>query len=341
MLLAIIEASPPLPGQTADTGASATKKHGKKTTSNKSEGVPIPTPSHSPSVTGATGQNASQNQAETDEGHAVTITKFPSVSVERDWIDGTMLVLNIGLLVAGFFGVRAALRTLNQVKRQADLMQDQLNDARESGKTASSLAQGTLAAMEAQALALRGQIDVMKQQADDTKLASMETLGAIKRQGDLMDRQLQAMQSQFFQWIEMYNWESGVPLLEPDKFGVRVGLLNSTNYPLTIKTGSIKLIVAGADDFERSFEDTFLPPNVPATVEIRFPISQSDRDKFTDAYFILAVKAVFQYFGPLGDSVARHQTIWGSLFCKKGKQPEFKMTTHETSDRNPEDKNPN
>jgi hypothetical protein len=342
MLMALAQTAPPLPRQVSDGSASA-PQHNPKNHSGFNQPGAISPPSFAQGVqvTGPSAQgHASKNEGE-NAYQSITVAKFPTVSVDRDWIDGMMVGLNIGLLIIGYFGVRAAVRTLRAVEKQAHLMQEQLLDSRESGKASNVLAHGGLAAMEAQALALGRQIDVAEQNARDAKQGNADTLAVIKRQGDLMDGQLRAMQAQFFQWIEMLSWESGVPLLEPDKFGVKVSLLNSTNYPLTVKRGSIKLMVAETDGFERSFEDTFLPPNIPATVEIKFPISQSDLVKFTDGYFIIPTRATFQYVGPLGDILMRRQTMWGVLFCKKGKGTEFKVTTHETSDQDPGGQNQN
>jgi hypothetical protein len=35
----------------------------------------------------------------------VAVSKFPSVSTDRDWVDYGLLVFNFGLVLIGFFGV--------------------------------------------------------------------------------------------------------------------------------------------------------------------------------------------------------------------------------------------
>lgn len=124
VLVSVSQTSPPLPRQAPNASTSTTKKHNKKTTGGKGEGFAIPPALVSgPSVTGAPSQNGPQNQADINEGHSVAVTKLPSVSVDRDWIDRTTLALGIGLLLVGGFGVWAALRTLNAIRRQIDLQE--------------------------------------------------------------------------------------------------------------------------------------------------------------------------------------------------------------------------
>ncbi|MGA2561833.1 MAG: hypothetical protein ABSF17_19350, partial [Terracidiphilus sp.] len=53
----------------------------------------------------------------------VAVSKLPSVSVERDGFDRAMIGFNIALILVGAFGVCAALRTLGQIQRQANLQE--------------------------------------------------------------------------------------------------------------------------------------------------------------------------------------------------------------------------
>src|SRR5579883_747097 len=124
-----MQAPPPLPGQTPEGGTTTAQQSSQKTSA--SENLRTEIPAHvvpGPTIAGTTGQNAAQSQTNGNQDHLVTVAKFPSVSVERDRIDTAMLLLNIGLFAVGSFGVWAALRTLNQVKRQADLMERQIDD---------------------------------------------------------------------------------------------------------------------------------------------------------------------------------------------------------------------
>jgi hypothetical protein len=60
-----------------------------------------------------------------DKQDSVAVSELPSVSVDRDWIDYSLLACNVSLAVIGFFGVRAAIRTLRAIKEQAREMKEQ------------------------------------------------------------------------------------------------------------------------------------------------------------------------------------------------------------------------
>jgi hypothetical protein len=57
--------------------------------------------------------------------HAVSVTALPSVSVARDWLDRTALLISAVLMFVGIIGVFAALKTLRAIKKQADEMVEQ------------------------------------------------------------------------------------------------------------------------------------------------------------------------------------------------------------------------
>jgi hypothetical protein len=52
--------------------------------------------------------------------------------VTKDWMDKANWFFAAALVMIGGLGVYAAVRTLNQIKRQADLMQQQTTEARET-----------------------------------------------------------------------------------------------------------------------------------------------------------------------------------------------------------------
>jgi hypothetical protein len=125
VVLAICQAAAPLPGQTGqtpDVGARSRDEAAKKTAAKKRDSPPTVT-LDGPSVASAPAQNGAQQQATANEAHPISVAKFPSVSVNRDWIDCILVILNIGLLVVGISGVRAAISTLNKISRQVDLQE--------------------------------------------------------------------------------------------------------------------------------------------------------------------------------------------------------------------------
>src|SRR6185503_1462338 len=80
-------------------------------------------------------------------------------------------------------------------------------------------------------------------------IAAVETLHKIGSQTELMERQTKVMEGQialaeapFRQWLELRDWDAGLRLPafgEGRKFGVRVNLVNTTSYPITLDEGEI------------------------------------------------------------------------------------------------------
>ena len=120
VLLSIMQAAPPIPRQTPNngnaTGQSITKNAQQdKTPSLQSAPVPkIAAP--------APDQNAGQSKQPDNAAQTVRVTKFPSVSVSRDWIDCLTVFFTGILVIVGIVGVRAALRTLGAIEKQTAAM---------------------------------------------------------------------------------------------------------------------------------------------------------------------------------------------------------------------------
>jgi len=126
------QTTPPVPRQAADTNASPSRKVEKKAPAGQQPAAAIPSVVPSPSVPGGSRQNTANQNKGDDNQKTVTISQFPSVSVERDWVDYALVVFNFGLVLIGFFGVRAAICTLGTIEKQAGLMETQIQDARKS-----------------------------------------------------------------------------------------------------------------------------------------------------------------------------------------------------------------
>jgi hypothetical protein len=117
----------------------------------------------------------------------VAVSKFPSVSTDRDWVDYGLLVFNFGLVLIGFFGVRAAVRTLRAIQKQAALTETQIQDARTSSENSAKDVQASIAeavrsarAMEAVAESMASNVKsvqqsiaISRQIADTQKLATI------------------------------------------------------------------------------------------------------------------------------------------------------------------------
>jgi hypothetical protein len=107
-------------------------------------------------------------------------------------------------------------------------------------------------------------------------LTAQETLDAIKRQADSMERQIALQETLNKQWLELRQWRregEGSREETPPKFSVAAEIINPTNMPLTI--GAINVGV-------RSTKETFGGGNELApgqSIKIAYPIIvESDSD---------------------------------------------------------------
>jgi hypothetical protein len=116
VLLALMQASPPVPRQTpnADAGkGQAVQGHSDADKKTAEQGTPAV-----PAVSAPPNENANHGKSSEDAEKAVTIRELPPVSVTRDWMDVLALAFSGILLIVGIFGVRAAYRTLRAVEGQ-------------------------------------------------------------------------------------------------------------------------------------------------------------------------------------------------------------------------------
>jgi hypothetical protein len=70
--------------------------------------------------------------AQTPVRNPIEITKFPAVSISRDWIDWGFWVFSGLLVVVGSLQVWLLWRTLGAISRQADSLEQQVKESRES-----------------------------------------------------------------------------------------------------------------------------------------------------------------------------------------------------------------
>jgi hypothetical protein len=71
-----------------------------------------------------TGKGQSESENDGDVQRPVRVTEFPPVRVAHDWLDYLSEACAVALAIIGYFGVRYARRTLADIKRQADTMDD-------------------------------------------------------------------------------------------------------------------------------------------------------------------------------------------------------------------------
>lgn len=157
VLLAVMQASPPLPRQTADSATSAGSTIQKQAQPKKTIPAQAPpanakqAPEHD-----AAGHEDGTNNAE----HSVSITKLPPVTVaspKRDWADWGVLGFTFLLAVTSVLQIWLLRRTLRYVRRQAHEMTKQRHEMWEQRKV-----------MAGQLEAMRGQIAQMESAGKQT-----------------------------------------------------------------------------------------------------------------------------------------------------------------------------
>jgi hypothetical protein len=123
VLLAVMQASPPVPRKTPDNSAQAPAQAESKSASGQTAPLPAPTPVKADS-SGPAKSNDTEEHPE-DAQHTVGISKLPPVTVmpsKRDWADWAYWGFNLLLVVVGGLQVLLLCRTLRAVRRQAGEM---------------------------------------------------------------------------------------------------------------------------------------------------------------------------------------------------------------------------
>src|ERR1041385_1011185 len=144
VLLAVMQATPPVPRHTADKPNSSTQ-HIKDDASNGK--APAASPSPSPDVAASSPeQNAANNPKTPNAQQPITIRELPPVSVEKDWLDRTAWGFGLVLLIVGILGVWAAVSTLKAINEQAGHMEAQNTKLEQSIALAAETAERQLRA---------------------------------------------------------------------------------------------------------------------------------------------------------------------------------------------------
>jgi len=188
VLLAIMQASSPVPRKTADPSNGAPQNIKKHPDSNKTPAQQ--TPPVVQSVSAPPNQDTSHSPAAENTQKPVIVRELPPVSVTKDWWDRIYICFTGVLIVVGIIGVRAAYKTLGEMKAQREAMQGQL-----------AAMQGQLGQMESagkqtdkiiehasrQVLAAEGQLELMKTSETHTGQLAQQAV----KQSDLTQRQLE------------------------------------------------------------------------------------------------------------------------------------------------------
>jgi len=166
VLLAVMQASPPVPRKAADPGNGTPQNVAKQPSSDKTPAKQSP-PLIQP-ISSEPDQNASRNPATENAPKAVSIRELPPVSVMKDWLDKIYIGFTGILIIIGFFGVRAAYRTLRAIEQQVGEMKAQ----RETMQGQLTTMQGQLAQMKSAGEQTDKLIGQAKNQTEKTGIAA-------------------------------------------------------------------------------------------------------------------------------------------------------------------------
>src|ERR1700674_1771425 len=144
VLLAVMQAPPPIPRQAADSAASAGQKVQKRTGNNQAPTTPskppvgaTPTPNHD-----GKGNEQGTDNAQNPE----IVSKLPPVTVEpqREWIDRGILILHGFLVGVGFLQWLVLRRQARLMGKHAEHLENLVNAAGNNAKAALLNAQAVI-----------------------------------------------------------------------------------------------------------------------------------------------------------------------------------------------------
>jgi hypothetical protein len=213
MFLSIIQASMPILGQAPDhvaNGPGSVNGH-----TDGRQGETAPSLASAQITQGKPDGNSGQNKVSDTKTQSVTVREFPTVSVSKDWADWGYWGFGGLLVIVGFLQVRL-------ITRQANLMKEQIGDARASSAEASEIAPGTLKAIEDQAKLMALQTEVMQEQskaAVDSATAARTSAEAARKSVELAASQLEMAERP---WISVKVFKSGD--ITYDHLGINISI---------------------------------------------------------------------------------------------------------------------
>jgi hypothetical protein len=172
--------------------------------------------------------------------------------------------------------------------------------------------------------------------AHRTRLAIERQATLMGTQAELMDRQTDLLEAQYYQWVELTNIRT---IFESEdasrKLTIKIDVLNPTNCPMTltktfIRLGKIRSATQGA---------VFLAPHDFYTTEDFAALDEKQWTKLLDGNLLLEAEGDFSHFGPLGKKVTTEQSFRGMLHCGIGAKIHYEL--HMNPERRNEDKSGN
>lgn len=126
VLLAVMQAAPPVQPKAHDNSAQTTANVKGKSEPSQAQSPPVPAPGKADSNGTAESDSGKQHSKDTD--HSVIVRELPAVTIaspRRDWADWGVWVFNLLLVAVGFLQVCLLLWTLRQIRGQRKLMGNQ------------------------------------------------------------------------------------------------------------------------------------------------------------------------------------------------------------------------
>ena len=179
-VLAIVVAQvvPPMPGQQTGTSRNGSDKSAQQRQGDKSATNP---PAMVPALKPVESGGNSRGIAREDKEQSVNLTNVPPITIvekEKTWKDRLFdwgpWVFNFLLVIVGAIGVWLARRTLGEIERQANLLNQQVEDARIVSADNAKTAARTLNSLESQATLLSRQADLMEGQIKEMQEAGKQ-----------------------------------------------------------------------------------------------------------------------------------------------------------------------
>jgi hypothetical protein len=171
VLLAVMQASPPVPGQTADSSDDASRSVQRQTQTDAKKELPAKS---SPSVNSEQppSHDARGNGQGTENAEpSMSISKLPSVTIaspKRDWADWGVWVFTLLLAATSVLQIWLLSRTLRYVRRQTHEMRHQRHEMWRQRKAM----QGQVAEMESQTEVLKASVASAEKSADAAKISA-------------------------------------------------------------------------------------------------------------------------------------------------------------------------
>lgn len=134
VLLAVMQATVPVPREAPDNKAGQASKDHAKTDSEKTSSTPIGPSSPSQSADTPQHQGSANPANPSNAEKTISVTELPAVTVNTDWWYRAYVMFTAALVVVGAIGVGYAVKTLKAIERQAKANEDQLTEIQQSSE---------------------------------------------------------------------------------------------------------------------------------------------------------------------------------------------------------------